>query len=222
VWNSLDKGTIAGFLRNFRVQPNWNQRLFEGTAMADFVAGAVADDLQKWDLVVVGGDGERNPNFDFIEDEGWRPPSRSFGGSPDEGWTVSGRRMRVLGPGDVATTLTDSVRDEAEAGFRAIPENSTKKSVPDRVYTRALDRPVLFVYPIQAKAISGKVAGTGFPDPDLPQIAIAVVVPGERDQQQQDNVTYLFNAPAQRLWDPTFIDDLIDEEEDEEDGDERN
>ena len=159
----------------------------------------------------MGGDGDRTAEFEIDGlPENWRPPKRSFGGSRDEGWTVSGKRMRILGPGDVGTTLSDSQRQAAEEEFRQILGNESKKSVPDRAYIKRLERPVLFVYPIQPNTTQG--AGSGTKLPKTPMIAIAVIVPGERSDQDRDNLTYMFNAPAQRLWNPDFVDDLGDDD----------
>jgi hypothetical protein len=214
VWRDVDKSLIAEFLRGFAVHKGWGQRLFEGTSLADFVGRASADDLQNWDLVVMGGDGERTPNFDLPHLAEWNPPTRTFGGTPQEGWTVSGKRMRILGPGDVSTTLSPEMIATAENQERAEPGNENKKSFADRVYTRHLEKPVLFVFPIRANSESSPAPPADLPM-DSPLVAIAVVVPGDLRKKEEDKVEYLFNTVAQKFWDPDFLDDMNDEDSDE-------
>lgn len=213
IWRRVNKDVVATFLRGFKVQPNWSQRLFEGAALADFVSRAHAEDLQTWDIVVAGGSGAPTDGYGLDEFPSWTPPIRSFGGSPQEGWIVSGRRMRILGPGDVATTLLSTVRKQAEEDYRALDGNADKKSVPDGAFTRHLERPVLFVFPIRPR----EEAGAPLPARGTPLVAVAVAVPGERSERGDDTVKYLLNAPAQRLWDPDFVSDLEDEGEGEDD-----
>lgn len=216
VWRGLDKAVIAEFLDGFAVHPNWNQRLFMGSALPDFVRQARADDLQSWDLVVFGGRGEPNPEFAFDQLPDWKPPVRSFGGSSDEGWTVSGKRMRILGPTDVATTLDPSVVNEVKSEFNSDPEHAGKKSVPDRLFTRRLQRPVLFVFPIQAAIQQSNSSHFAPVPPSIPLIAIAIAVPGERTEKDGDNFKYLFNVPAQRLFEQSFEDlEYSDEDSDD-------
>ena len=211
VWQGVDKSVIAEFLTGFAVHPGWGQRLFEGNSLAEFVGSVNADDLQSWDLVVVGGDGDRTNGFQFDHLPDWNPPLRTFAGSVDEGWTVSGKRMRILGPRDVATTLSDGELDAAEAEARAGSDKQDQKSFADRVYTKHLKRPVLFVFPIQASSgVPNEVA-------QVPLIAVAVVVPGDRRKLDDEKVEYLFNTPAQRLWDPNFLDDMGEEDDESSD-----
>jgi hypothetical protein len=214
IWRNIDKQTISDFILGFSVHPGWSQRLFEGRSLSDFVKHAYSDDLQAWDVVVMGGDGERQGPFDFggLPDN-WKPPIRTFGGSLTEGWTVSGKRMRILGPRDVGTTLTDSEQRIASDEFKAILDNEEKATIPDRAYIKHLHRPVLLVYPIEAKK---SATWTGPEIPKTPMIAIVIVVPGDRSDGDQDNLKYVLNTTAQRLWNPDFMDDVEDLGDDDE------
>ena len=211
VWRKVDKQTVSEFIFDFSVHPGWSQRIFEGRSLSDFVKQAYSDDLQQWDVVVMGGNGERKGSFAFPSlPEGWKPPIRTFGGSVAEGWTVSGKRMRILGPGDVGTTLTDAEQTKAGDEYRSILGNENKVSIPDRAYIKHLQRPVLFVYPIEAKENGPESPAI----PEDPMIAIVVVVPGDRSEGDRDNLKYVLNTPAQRLWNPDIEDfeDLGDED----------
>jgi len=211
IWRSVDKHVVAGFLGGFKVQPHWSQRVFEGTSLAEFVGRAHAEDLQSWDVVVVGGSGDRSDDFELLELPKWRPPVRAFGGSKNEGWTVSGKRMRIVGPGDVGCTLSHETRQQAEAEFLEDAENAGKKSFPDRAYTRHLKRPVLLIFPIRPKQPE---IGAPAPPDYLPLVAVAVAVPGDRRQLGDDTVKYVLNTPGQKLWEANFVEDLDDNEED--------
>jgi hypothetical protein len=211
LWRGVDKGVIAKFLTGFAVHPGWGQRLFEGNSLAEFVGSVNADDLQLWDLVVVGGDGKKSGEFNFEHLENWSPPTRFFAGSVEEGWTVSGQRMRIFGPRDVGATLSDDELAVAEAEGRTDSGKPDQKSFPDRVYTKHLKRPVLFVFPIKATEQSPSAI------PDIPLIAVAVAVPGDRQKSEDEKVEYLFNTPAQRLWDPNFLDDMGEEDDESSD-----
>jgi hypothetical protein len=69
---------------------------------------------------------------------------------------------------------------------------------------------VLFVYPIEAKENGPESRAI----PEDPMIAIVVVVPGDRSEGDRDNLKYVLNTPAQRLWNPDIEDfeDLGDED----------
>jgi hypothetical protein len=72
---------------------------------------------------------------------------------------------------------------------------------------------VLLVYPIEAKK---SATWTGPEIPKTPMIAIVIVVPGDRSDGDQDNLKYVLNTTAQRLWNPDFMDDVEDLGDDDE------
>ncbi len=213
IWRAVDKEIIGSFLRDFQAYPGWRQQLFEGSALADFVSKAVAEDLQLWDVVLMSGKGDRIGEFALPSfPAGWKPPKRQFGGSAQDGWTVSGSRMRVMGPGDAGTTLTSEQASAVRTEFEKDDAANIGRRVPDGYYIKKLKRPALLVYPLQPNR-------DGDPNrslpPDVPMVAIVVIVPGERSEKDGANVTYVLNTAAQRLWAPELLEELGDEEEDE-------
>lgn len=213
IWRDVDKSDVGSFLHHFEAQPAWNQQLFEGTTLADFVTGAVAEDLQQWDVVLMSGQGERTGEFTFPEfPEAWKPPLRKFGGSSPSGWTVSGKRMRLMGTGDAGLTLSPQDAESARAEFEASEEGKARRSVPDRCYIRKLKRPAMLLYPIRPRQPD---AGNQPLPPDTPLLAVSTIFPGERQERDGANVTYVLNTAAQRLWVPELLEDLGDEDDHE-------
>ena len=217
IYRGIDKELVGGFLRDFEVFPNWRNQLFEGSTLSDFVCRTAAEDLQLWDIAVMSGTGERSGPFDLPGLPGsWRPPTRAIGGSAEAGWTVSGTRMRVLGPGDAGATLSEERNAAAKLAFVALDESNEGRNVPDRFYTKQLERPALLLYPIQARPPKDGERRTA---PKIPLVAVAVLVPGERSEKDGAHMTYVLNTPAQRLWIPELLDDFDDELEDGDDHD---
>jgi hypothetical protein len=95
-------------------------------------------------------------------------------------------------------------------------ESNEGRGVPDRFYTKQLERPALLLYPIQARPPKDGERPTA---PKIPLVAVAVLVPGERSDKDGAHVTYVLNTPAQRLWIPELLDDFDDDIEDGDDHD---
>jgi hypothetical protein len=204
VWRGIDKETVADLLSAFQVSPNWSTGIFQEDALAKFVRRAVADDLQAWDVVLMGGASKRKADIPGVA-SGYRFPERTFGGGPTVGaWKVSDTKFRVAGPGDVATTMTEEMKNFVRDRYQI---ETGKEVVPDWGYARELKNPVLIVYPLFPRA-------TGLdPGLDCPIVALSVVVPGIK-QQESDNVEYLLNTPAQRLFVSELEDITIADEDD--------
>lgn len=203
-WLSVEKGAVAGFLRQFRAHESLE--LFQENALASFVQNAQADDLQTWDVVVMQGAGASTTIGGIHLDLS----KRQFGPSStlNNAWLVSGRRQRLAGPGDVAATLDVQAAKKVRDSYRAESENAGK-SVPDNEYVYALERPLILLYLIEAqydeKAIS-----------TVPFVGVVIAIPGSRDERSKGNadVTYTLNKPAQRLWFPELTDTSADDEDD--------
>lgn len=210
VWKGVDKDLVADFFDVFSVYPSWNAGIFQDRAIANFVRRAVADDLQTWDVILVGGDGSNEPTLPGVSDK-YTFPIRAFGGGGrDRPWIVSGNKMRVASPGDVATTMPKEVVSEIKQQFKV---DGKQKSVPDYAYVQKLSRPALIIYPIQPRVID--TDGKQLPNPKMPFpiVAVSVAIPGSR-REEKDNVQYLLTTPAQRLCVPEIRDSTIDEEDD--------
>jgi hypothetical protein len=204
VWRGIDKETVADLLSAFQVAPSRSTGIFQEDALAKFVRRAVADDLQAWDVVLMGGASKRKADIPGAVGA-YRFPERTFGGGPTVGaWKVSDTKFRVAGPGDVATTMTEETKKFVRDRYQI---ETGKDVVPDWGYARELKNPVLIVYPLFPRA-------TGLdPGLDCPIVALSVVVPGVK-QKESDNVEYLLNTPAQRLFVSELEDITIDDEDD--------
>lgn len=192
IWRGVPKAFIADFLEEY--EPHENLHLFQRGALEKFVRSAVADDLQDWDVVLVGGTGR-------AEHVGSIPLSlakRRFGAGKDNSWLVSDTKQRVAGRGDVATGM--DVEKYRAIEERYVLANPEKKSAPDSEFTWELERPVLLIYPLQPEADKVKLEGT--------HIAIKIALPGDRGDGDlsvpDEGVTYILNSVAQKLWFPEF------------------
>ena len=83
--------------------------------LADFVRNAPAEDLQQWDVLLVGGKGRA---IDLGGSKIQR--ARRGVGEGDGIYTISGSKRRVAGSGDVAILMSPERKDQAIASFRAL------------------------------------------------------------------------------------------------------
>lgn len=204
LWRAVRKAHIALFLKSFAAADS--AALFYGDALAQFAKNAQADDLQAWDVVLMGGTGSPHQ----LGPELVNMPIRSV--RKDAGtWLISSNRRRVAGPGDIATPISVERRKEIETRFLA-EQDGTAKRAPDTAFIRELDRPVLLLYPIQGQIIQGNQRTDDFAK--TPLLAVALAVPGSSERTaDSDQVTYMLNAVAQKLWFQEF--DAGDEDDDE-------
>jgi hypothetical protein len=210
VWKDVDKYVVADFFDSFSVHPSWNSTIFQDKSIANFVRRAIADDLQTWDIILVGGEGTNEPALPGV-DRKYQYPVRVFGGGgKDRPWTVSGSKMRVASPGDVATTMPKDVVAEIKQRFKI---DGKQKSVPDYAYVQKLTRPALVIYPIQPRKLDEKGEKLPRPNVGFPIVAVSVAIPGTR-KEEVDNVQYLLTTPAQRLCVPEIFDSTLEDDED--------
>lgn len=199
IWRSVPKTIVATFLEAFSAADS--AALFQGSALARFARNAQAEDLQTWDVVLVGGSGsEINLGGVHI-----RRPVRQATLS-NRTWVISGSNRRVAGPGDVATPLTPVQRAEITAAYQE-GQNDSAKRAPDTQFVQHLERPVLLVYPVQRKSDHNS-------DQAQTLIAIVIAVPGTAGVvSTTDQVTYWLNAVAKKLWFQDF--DTYEDDEDD-------
>lgn len=199
-WRGVPKEYVSAFLAAYEAPLTLPH--FSGP-LADFVRNAPAEDLQRWDVLLMGGTGsEINLGGSMI-----RRAKRSVGHG-DGIYTISGSKRRVAGSGDVAILMSEERKDQATTHFKALTTEPTK-GVPDTAYVPFLERPLLILYPIEATLLDGM---DGRPQQDVPLgetlVGVLVAVPerigpeGPRPPSvdRSADVTYMLNAPAQRLW----------------------
>ncbi|MFC9918250.1 Z1 domain-containing protein [Agromyces binzhouensis] len=203
LWRRVPKKMIASFLEGFTASDS--AALFYGNALAKFALNAQADDLQDWDVVLVGGTGEEISLGGVTIKRPVRRASLSSGT-----WVISGANRRVAGPGDIATPLSAERRAEIEAAF--LETHSDANRAPDTEFVQRLDRPTLLVYPVERRDSNDK--NHAAPSEAETLVAIVIGVPGSGSSTSSpDQVTYWLNAVAKRLWFPDF--DTYGEEDDE-------
>ncbi|GAA1814465.1 Z1 domain-containing protein [Agromyces neolithicus] len=200
IWRSVPKHLVATFLDAFSAADS--AALFQGSALARFARNAQAEDLQAWDVVLVGGSGSE------VELGGVsikRPVRRAL--LSNGTWVISGSNRRVAGPGDVATPLSSARRAEIESAYLDT-QNGSAKRAPDTQFVQNLERPVLLVYPVERRGGEGENLA------EQTLIAIVIAVPGTAGVvSTTDQVTYWLNAVAKKLWFQDF--DTYEDDEDE-------
>lgn len=203
IWRGVGKSKVAEFLAAFKAHESFD--LFQENALARFVRNAGAEDLQLWDIVVMEGAGSEH----VVGGVSLQLTQRAFGkAATSNAWLVSGSRQRLAGPGDVSATLSPSRVREVRDQFHADSAN-LGKSVPDNEYVYALERPLLLLYLVEAREDKKLISSTPF-------AAVVIAIPGTRDDRAagDDDVTYILNKPAQRLWFPELTDMTLDDEND--------
>lgn len=206
VWNEVPKTLVADFLSEFKAAPS--ATLFTSDSLERFVRSARADDLQSWDVVLMSGRGEAI-SFGGVT---VNRPARKVRSVGDVYWISSAKR-RVAGPGDVAVSLSDENLRTLRANYEA-RNPGPAKSMPDYAIVPHLKRPLLLVYPVEGnlEATEGKYPGSI----SSVLVSIVIAIPGSKTDisEQDDNVTYMLNAVAQRYWladyDATEDDDDVD------------
>lgn len=216
-WRGVSKKLVSDFLGAYVAAPGL--ALFSQGTLGRFVKDSITEDLQEWDVLVVGGAGD---------DAALEVPLNKAKRGVGEGvgtYVISGSKQRVAGPGDVAILLSDERREMAANSFRAV-EGNESKNIPDRWYVPYLDRPLLMLYPIQpAHQIPKEDAANAAAQvarAELPETLVAAVIAiperigadGKRGgaEDRSGDVIYMLNAAAQRLWVPEVMDEADDDE----------
>jgi hypothetical protein len=209
VLSSMPKTAIADFLDAFGSAPS--DQHFGGPTLstgrsyfADFVRNPIDEDLDLWDVVVVGGSEDDSESFGSVQ-----VPRVKRGMTLSDGaLLISGANRRVAGTSDIGALLSDADRAELKAPALPISEKS---------YRSKLVRPAILLYFIQAPLRTKKV---GIKEGELlnlasntPIVAIKVAFPADplglaHDAQNKSGVRYLINTVLQRAWLPEFGLDL--------------
>ncbi|SIN89300.1 Z1 domain-containing protein [Agromyces cerinus] len=195
IWRGVNKAVVAKMLSAYEAPVT--VPLFAKSSISDFVAGAEAEDLQTWDVALIGGSGRPAQISNLDINCARRKLERGLGS-----YLVSGRRQRVAGTGDVAVTQSEARRALATESFLRASSNKGR-TVPDREYIPYLERPLLLLYPIHGSFDDGDDQAL----PDIPLVGLVVAIPerigpdGLRppSEDRSADVTYMLNTPAQRL-----------------------
>jgi hypothetical protein len=208
LWQRVPKATVASFLDQFVAADS--EALFVRGNLSRFVRGATAQRLQDWDVVIVdGAKSKATVSVPGVAGTVYYPPERSLAVNGEE-FRVSGRSSRLGGTDDVASLLREDDRAAVRKAFVDREGDSAASSGPaETEYYGRLERPVLFIYPLQAAA-----GGDGDNDTKgraaavlkgRPLVAAKVAVPSAGVTDRSADVTYVINKVAQQHLFPEFV-----------------
>lgn len=215
LWRNVPKVAVAAFLDDFVAADS--EALFVRGNLSRFVRGATAQRLQNWDVVFVDGTKSKvTVSVPGVAEIRYHPPERNLVVNGDE-FRVSGKSSRLGGTDDVASLLKDSDRAAVKQAFVDREGPSAPSSGPGETeyYTR-LERPVLFVYPLQAPVGNGADGDSGGRAAEIlkdrPLIAAKVAVPSAGVNDRSADIVYVINKVAQQHLFPEFVE--VGEEDD--------
>ncbi len=187
-WQGVPRTSIADFLENYVADPG--DPFFSDATLSGWVRRARAIRFATWDVVIAKG--HKSAKRERIGGTDIPIPRRELVRAADRPTLrVSGARMRLAGPSDVASLLPSNVREQIETEFRE--EFPEKKGVPETRFYKALERPVLMIYLLQP------------PDDDQTignLVAVKVAIPGDSTdpRNSEGEVEYVINTVAQQQW----------------------
>jgi hypothetical protein len=209
LWRAVPRDLVADFLGDFRAADE--EALFQPGALSRFVRGSRADRLQLWDVLVVNGlrtsPARPLPGAPLLS---YHSPQRSVV-LTDGTFRISGKSSRLGSTDDVASLVLPQSREEVRRRYLQREGDAARVSGPSETeFYSSLERPVLFIYPLEA--IGGdavaRLAGR-------PLVSVKLAIPaGNGPNDTSADVIYTINKVAQQKWFPDFTDD-----EDEEDVD---
>lgn len=229
LWRGIPKDMVADFLDDF--QADDKESLFLPGNLSRFVRRARADHLQTWDVVVI--DGSRNKELRPLPGApmlSYFPPERTVRVSEKE-FRISGKSSRLAGTADVASMVSQEARDRIKKKYLEKQESvnesgkrdgtTSPNSGPGEIdYYSELERPVLFIYPLEV--LEHKPDDTEKTKPTAasilegrPLIAVKIAIKRSGVNDPSADVIYVINKVAQRAWFPEFTDDEADDELDE-------
>ena len=191
-WRKVDRATVADFLDKYVAAES--DAYFSHSHLSKWARRTKAKQFLSWDVVVAQG--RPGSPIETFAGKTIPLPQRNL---VSDGYVlkVSGSRLRLAGPTDLANLVPAEVRLQIDAEFReAFPD---VKTTPETQYYKALERPVLMVYPLLTKA-------GGPPGEHL--VALKVAIPGDstNPRNQDGEVEYVINTVAQEQWLTEFAD----------------
>ena len=188
IWQSVSKDSVSQLLRRFRAHPR--NVTFRGEDLATFLDSTNEPKLAKWDVVLPNGNGQKwavLPNLDA------RLQKRVVTVSPSGEVLVSGKSARVGSRGVEREAIDPNHVRRAEEEYRA--SESSKGSIPDRVYRAVRERPLLLIHYIEAhKVVEGQKDPVPVPASSDQFIALGLSFPKFDDSQAAKKVVYRVNV----------------------------
>lgn len=198
LWTAVPKTEVAQILRRFRVHPR--NVTFQGEDLATFLERTDEALLQLWDVVLPNGE---EPETDLLPGLRYKPQRRKVTYTSERDILVGGKSARVRSRGVEREGLDPEVVKTAEDRYRA--ENDGKKNVPDSVYRRVRERPLLLIHCIAAYTDDVKLETTR----GDPHIALGLSFPKFNDSGMARRVTYRVNVVE---WQNLFENEADDEQ----------
>lgn len=216
-WSEVSKVEVAGFLEVFRADqsdPIWLEDY-----LSRFVKGSQSPALQTWDVVLVNGAKKPQNRRNLGGTEYWLP-ERSVLLTGTGHVLVSGSSSRLAGSGDVASLLTTEQQDLAERAYRARRPEESIKALPETAFYAALNRPAMFIYPLQVKSsradtfqdkkTEDQAAELEIAFRTIPGVAVKIAIPGDPADvnNRSGDVEYVINTVAQQNWLSELVEDV--------------
>jgi hypothetical protein len=194
-WKNISPELVADFVEQFHA--HLSQPLLLDDQVATWIRTTKAPWMQKWDVVLMGGEGSLDTRFgsNFFK------PRRAVLCDEVRGTIYfSGTRQKLSGTGDISTPL------EPEALARI--DHSQAESYDNKV-RRILEKPVLVLYPVEpldeltdkTKAHSRNLEKFGGLKSGNPLIGFRISFPNKvTDVESDENtMTYIVNRTFQRI-----------------------
>lgn len=208
LWRRVPAELIASLLEEFIGHP-LNVK-YQGRDLAKFIAAGSDRLLTEWDVVIPQGDGlppkDLTPEITIGLERRMLLPDLDT-----KSLLVSGRKMRVGSRGVEKEGLSDPAKGLAEKEFREDPQYAGKTSIPDHLYRKHRERPLLMLHFIEETEVPGRPK-TRIPN-GVALSAIGLSFPKLSGEGQM--VTYRVNLVELRNMLETEV--VGDDEEDEED-----
>lgn len=207
LWRGVDAVKVASYLRSLKISP-LNQAFIPdgGTSelpLVSFVLENEVDELQKWDVCVVQGEGDIAGGLVFDGPDGApvhiAKRQRQFERSRTEAsGYIKTNKQRVGEISDEKVELSvDDIKRAEDEWRNADPEDRAGKRAPGQAYRAVRRRPLLTIHPIQPSdpVEGGKSAKRIMPVSEIePDLLIAVSLSFPRfDETSRTSVRYRLN-----------------------------
>ncbi len=214
VFHDVPKEIIAEYIRVFSSHPRHIP--FSPKDLSNYIYNA--EHLQKWDVAIIGGEGERIDKTEYFSEKviniGICPATRVMT-TVDNCLLISGQRARVGAPGCTKAGLDDSVICEIEKKFRETHDGKT--TIPDKPFLQVKRNPVLLIHILninkdvdnkkKKRVIDSDIKSINLVG-DMPVIALGLGFPGVDGNDISIKVKYVINRIEERNY-------LMFEEDDE-------
>ena len=147
-YKDVEKDIIARLLKSLNV--SYANIKFDPISISDFINNYNGNELKKWDVVFISGNSSKE--YEIINKNTIRLVERNYIIKKDL-IQISGAKNRLGGASDSKFGLTENEFNIIKEKFYSQPENSNKKTIPQKAYfSNIKDRnPLLIIYLIELK-----------------------------------------------------------------------